>query len=131
MLRDMGAEVIKIEAPSGDSMRYTQRQPRSPDGKSQQNGQVIDHAFTLNNRGKKSVCLNLKHPAAQALARDLCARADVVITNLLPRRLATYGLDYECINSFNPRVVFARYNPAISRPTSLVVLFVLFWFDSL
>ena len=94
-------------------MRYTQRQPRSREGKSQQNGEVIDHAFTLNNRGKKSVCLNLKEPAAQALARDLCARADVVITNLLPRRLSTYGLDYESIVSSNPRVVFARYNPGV------------------
>ena len=47
LLADLGAEVVKIEPPSGDSMRYVIRQPRSKTGRPQQNGETIDHSFTL------------------------------------------------------------------------------------
>lgn len=106
-MADLGAQVIKIEAPSGDSMRYTQRQPLSPEGKPQQNGECIDHSFTLDNRGKRSVAVDLTDSRGQALVQDLAKKADVFLTNLLPGRLAKYGMGYDQINAVNPGVVYA------------------------
>jgi crotonobetainyl-CoA:carnitine CoA-transferase CaiB-like acyl-CoA transferase len=92
LLADMGADVVKVEPPQGDSMRYVQRQPAGPDGKSQMNGECIDHSFTLDNRGKRSVAINLATLDGQQIVRDLAATADVFLTNLLPVRLAKFGL---------------------------------------
>lgn len=107
IMADMGAQVVKVEPNEGDSMRYTQRQPLTPDGKRQQNGQVLDHSFTLNNRGKKSIAVDLNAKEGQALILDLAKQADVLLTNLLPKRLQKYGLGYEQLNALNPRLVYA------------------------
>ena len=99
-------QVIKVEPPEGDSMRYVQRQPQAPDGSFQQNGEVIDHGFTLDNRGKQSIAVNLTTPEGQEIVRDLAKKADVFLTNLLPVRLARYGLDYATIDETNPQIVY-------------------------
>lgn len=106
LLADAGATVIKVEPPEGDSMRFVQRQPTTPDGKQQMNGECIDHGFTLDNRGKKSIAVNLTTPEGQQLVRDLAAKADVFLTNLLPVRLARFGLDYATMDESNPRIVY-------------------------
>ena len=107
LLADMGATVIKVEPPEGDSMRYVQRQPQDADGNFQQNGECIDHGFTLDNRGKQSIAVNLADPDGQQIVRDLAAKADVFLTNLLPVRLGRFGLDYPTIDASNPRIVYA------------------------
>ena len=106
LLADAGATVIKVEPPEGDSMRYVQRQPASRDGKSPPIGECIDHSFTLDNRGKKSIAVDLTTPAGQQVVRALAAKADVFLTNLLPRRLARFGLDYAAVEASNLRIVY-------------------------
>jgi crotonobetainyl-CoA:carnitine CoA-transferase CaiB-like acyl-CoA transferase len=106
LLADAGATVIKVEPPEGDSMRYVQRQPVSLDGKSQQSGEGIDRSHTLNNRGKKSIAVDLTTSGGQRIVRALAAKVDIFLTNLLPGRLARFGLDYATVDASNPRIVY-------------------------
>src|SRR6266568_6317887 len=73
LLADLGAEVIKLEAPEGDMMRS---RPPLRDGASTSFGQL--------NAGKKSIVLDLKRPDAVAAARRISATADVVVENFRP-----------------------------------------------
>ena len=72
-----------------------------------QNGECIDHGFTLDNRGKQSIAVNLADPEGQQIVRDLAAKADVFLTNLLPVRLGRFGLDYPTLDATNPGIVYA------------------------
>eukprot|EP01050_Picozoa_sp_SAG11_P008167 SAG11_NODE_706_length_7651_cov_4.192399_7_plen_85_part_00 len=66
-------------------MRYVQRQPASAEGKSQMRGEVIDHGFTLDNRGKRSVCADLTKPEGVAIVKvRLHARAACHLFACLP-----------------------------------------------
>src|SRR5215813_9612910 len=82
MLADLGAEVIKIEAPQGDMMRT---RPPLRNGASTSFGQL--------NAGKKSISLDLKSPDAVEAARRLVATADVVVENFRPGVMRRFGLD--------------------------------------
>lgn len=95
LLADLGAEVIKLEPPEGDYMRT---RPPLRDG--------VSLYFGVLNAGKRSVALDLKHPDGVALAKDLAAKADVVIENFRPGVMARLGLDYAALAAFNPRLVF-------------------------
>lgn len=98
LLRLLGAEVIKIEAPGiGDAMR-NYGPDRRYDG--------MAPAFIAVNAGKKSMVLNLKHPPALEAARRLIARADVVLENFRPGVMARLGLDYESVRHLQPRMVY-------------------------
>ena len=97
LLADMGAEVIKIEPPEGDMMRQW---PPISEGFSEN--------FASINRNKRSVVLDLKTGPGLELARGLCERADVVVSNFKPGTLARFGLDYETIGAANPGVVFCE-----------------------
>jgi formyl-CoA transferase len=95
-LADLGADVIKIEAPDGDPTRRWI-------------GAVGTDSPTFNavNRGKRGVVLNLKLPAAQDVFRRLIRGADVVIENFRPGVMAAFGLDYARLSAENPRLVYA------------------------
>lgn len=95
LLADVGAEVIKIEPPEGDDMR--QRAPLR-NGHGSYFGQV--------NAGKKSVALDLKNPAALALAKRMVEKADVVVENFRPGVMQRLGLDYATLIAINPRLVY-------------------------
>ncbi len=95
LLSDLGAEVIKIEPPEGDMMRG---RPPEKDGESLYFGAL--------NCGKRSVSLDLKHPRGVALARDLVARADVVLENFRPGVMTRLGLDYATLSALYPRLVY-------------------------
>lgn len=97
LMADLGADVIKVEAPSGDETR-TWKPPTRGD---------ISTYFLGVNRGKRSVVLDLTSPADLALASELTARADIVIENLKPGGMAKFGLDYESVRSRNDRVIYA------------------------
>jgi crotonobetainyl-CoA:carnitine CoA-transferase CaiB-like acyl-CoA transferase len=98
LLRLLGAEVIKIEAPGGgDAMRYYGNDRRY-DG--------MAPAFIAVNAGKKSLVLDLKQPAAQEAARRLIARSDVLLENFRPGVMARLGLDYAAARSLQPRLVY-------------------------
>ncbi len=95
LLADLGAEVIKIEAPEGDMMRT-----RAPlrDGASTSFGQL--------NAGKKSVVLDLKSPQGVGAARRLVATADVVVENFRPGVMRRFGLDYPALKEIKPDIVY-------------------------
>jgi crotonobetainyl-CoA:carnitine CoA-transferase CaiB-like acyl-CoA transferase len=97
ILGDLGAEVIKIEEPGGDMMRYI-GPTRNP----------AMAAYFLNiNRNKKSVVLDLKRPAAQAALLRLAATADVLVHNMRPGAAGRCGIDYKAVSAANPRIVYA------------------------
>ncbi|MFG2965823.1 CaiB/BaiF CoA transferase family protein [Streptomyces sp. NPDC048288] len=97
MLADWGADVIKVEAPAGDPNRYTLRHV----------GQDIDSAppFETDNRGKRSVVLDLRSEDGKAALEQLLARADVFVTNLRPGALERLGLGPDEIRARHPRLV--------------------------
>jgi CoA:oxalate CoA-transferase len=98
LLRLLGAEVIKVEAPGvGDAMR-NYGADRRYDG--------MAPAFIAVNAGKKSVVLNLKHPPALEAVRRLIARADVVLENFRPGVMARLGLCYESVRALQPRMIY-------------------------
>jgi CoA:oxalate CoA-transferase len=95
LLADLGAEVIKIEAPEGDMMRT---RPPLRDGASTSFGQL--------NAGKKSVVLDLKAPLGAAAARRLVATADAVVENFRPGVMRRFGLDYPAMRELKPDLVY-------------------------
>jgi crotonobetainyl-CoA:carnitine CoA-transferase CaiB-like acyl-CoA transferase len=95
LLADLGAEVIKIEAPDGDMMRT---RPPMRSGASTSFGQL--------NAGKKSVALDLKSPAAVEAVRRLVTTADVVVENFRPGVMRRFGLDYEALRPVKADLVY-------------------------
>lgn len=102
ILRDWGAEVIKIEPPNGDPFRGLFASALGS------GVQQSPPPFEVDNRGKRSVALNLEHEDARAIARQLLDRADVFVTNMRPRVLDDFGLDYDSLARANPRLVYAQ-----------------------
>ena len=102
LMADMGANVIKVEPLSGDSMRGKLRQPAVPEGTA-----TTDIPFQLDNRGKRSIAVDLNEPRGGELVRELAAKADVIITNLLPGRLKKYGLAADQVCAGNPKLIYA------------------------
>lgn len=95
ILADLGAEVIKIEPPSGDSARNAKIAPLD--------GESSIHLFM--NRGKKSVVLNLKEPRGLDILYSLVAQADVVIDNFRPGVMARLGIDHESLKRHNEKII--------------------------
>ena len=96
MLGDLGADVIKVESPAGDSMRWI--------GPWRHAG--MGPLFLQSNRNKRSVVLDLKTPDGKAAAMALAARADVLVSNVRPQGLQRLGLDYESVRAGNPRIIY-------------------------
>ncbi|MFC7157073.1 CaiB/BaiF CoA transferase family protein [Halomarina halobia] len=90
MLGEMGAEVIKVEPPTGDAFRPLM------------NGSL----FTAYNNGKKSICVDLKTERGREVLADLAGKADVLVESFRPGVLEKYGLDYETVSAENPEVVY-------------------------
>jgi len=97
LLGDLGARVIKIEAPSGDPMRHWGVE---------ENGRSLWWPAIA--RNKESVVLDFKQADDRRIAADLLAQVDVVVENFAPGRLASWGLDYATIAARNPRLVMAH-----------------------
>ena len=107
ILCDWGADVIKIEPPNGDPLRGLATAaagwslPANP-------------SFELDNRGKRSIALNLVTEEGRAIARALIDRADVLVTNVRPRVLEAAGLTYEKLRETNRGLVYCQltgYSP--------------------
>lgn len=120
-LADLGAEVIKVEAPEGDDTRrwgppFIER-PR-PDGSVEK----VAAYFHSANRGKSSVVCDFNDPADLVRLKRLIAEADVVIENFKVGGLRKYGLDYESLAKDNPRLVyvsvtgFGQTGPRATQP---------------
>ncbi len=95
LLADLGADVIKIEAPDGDMMRS---RPPMRDGYSNPFGQL--------NAGKRSVTLDLKTVEGVEAVHKLAERADLLVENFRPGVMARLGLDYPRLAAFNPRLIY-------------------------
>ena len=96
-LADMGADVIKIESPDGDTTRYT-GPARSPD---------MAALFMGLNRGKRSLVLDLKQGAAADALWRLLATADVLIHSMRPQKIERLGFSHQAVCARHPRVVYA------------------------
>jgi crotonobetainyl-CoA:carnitine CoA-transferase CaiB-like acyl-CoA transferase len=96
MLADHGAEVVKVESPGlGDIMRFLGTNKGGMAG-----------IFVNNNRGKKSLVVDLKHPTGLQVVQDLVRDADVVIQNFRPGAMDRLGLGYEDLKAINPDVIY-------------------------
>ncbi len=87
LLAEQGAEVIKIEPPSGDPLRS-------------------EKGFVVLNRSKKGMVLDLKNEEGKKIARDLIREADVIIENFKPGKADQLGIGYETVKSLNPRTIY-------------------------
>lgn len=98
ILADWGADVIKIEPPEGDPMRRFFDSIASD--------QEANPVFELDNRGKRSVVLDIRAPAGREAVKALVKDADVFLTNVRPAGLARAGLDHAALAAVNPRLVY-------------------------
>jgi crotonobetainyl-CoA:carnitine CoA-transferase CaiB-like acyl-CoA transferase len=111
ILSDLGAEVIKIEPLGGEE---TRRHPPMVRGQSVY--------FTVYNRGKKSVCLDLRSEAGKDVFAALVKKSDVVLENFRPGVMRAMGFDYDRLRALNPGIVlvsvsgFGQYGPYTERP---------------
>jgi len=111
ILRDLGAEVLKVEQPGGEATRQAPPMVR---------GQSI--YFSVYNRGKKSICLNLRTADGKRILRDLISTADVVIENFKPGTIRDMGFAYEELCRIKPDIIlvsasaFGQYGPYRDRP---------------
>lgn len=106
LLADLGAEVVKVEAPGGDDTRSWL--PPVRDG--------ISTYYLGVNRNKRSISLDFQDPEDLLAAQELARRADVLVENFKPGGLARFGLDYDTVAAGNPRVVYASISGFGSGP---------------
>ena len=96
LLADLGADVVKVEPPEGDVMRYNAPM-RSPG---------MGHIFMNANRNKRSVVLDLKNDAGRAACLAIARSADVLVYNIRPQAMARLKLGYEDLRAVNPRLLY-------------------------
>jgi formyl-CoA transferase len=98
LMAEFGAEVVKIEAPEGgDPLRTWRKLHRG-----------TSLWWYVQARNKKSVTVNLKHPAGQEIVRRLAAEADIVVENFRPGALESWNLGWEQLSAINPKLVMVR-----------------------
>jgi CoA:oxalate CoA-transferase len=117
LLGDLGADIIKVEPPQGDDYRAVGPMKNEESA-----------MFTVMNRNKKSIVVDLKKPEGVALARQLAEHADIVVENFRPGVADKLGIGYGAIREINPRVVylsisgFGQSGPAANRPAYDIVI---------
>src|SRR6516164_1027195 len=111
-MAEMGAEVVKVEiAPNGDISREV---PFLRDGRS--------GYYVQQNRGKKSLCLDPKHPAGAAIIKELIPKFDVLVENFASGVIRRLGFDYPSVKALNPKIImcsistFGQNGPLAKRP---------------
>jgi crotonobetainyl-CoA:carnitine CoA-transferase CaiB-like acyl-CoA transferase len=114
MLGDMGAEIIKIEPPKGDWLRHYAYGNLYPKGES--------ISFISFNRNKKSIALDMKTDEGKQIAKDIIAKADILLENFRPGVMERLGLGYEDMKVLNPKLVYCSSSgygasgPYLKRP---------------
>ena len=96
ILADFGADVIKVEPPEGDIMRYAW--PFRSKG--------MGHIFLNANRNKRGIVLDLKQPEARDACLALAEKADVLVYNIRPQAMARLKLGYDDVRAVNPTIVY-------------------------
>ncbi len=102
ILVELGADVTKVEPVGGDATRKLL-------------GSGAGY-FSMYNRNKKSICLDLKHPRGLEVARRMAAAADVVIENFRGGAMDRLGLGYEALAALNPRLVYCSEKGFLAGP---------------
>lgn len=100
ILADWGADVVKVEPPSGDPQRNVFKLTGYPEG-------LPNPPFALDNRGKRSVILDLRSESGRAAMEKLLADADVFLSNMRQAKLAKLGLGHEQVSTRHPKLVYA------------------------
>ncbi|MEM9355824.1 MAG: CoA transferase [Pseudomonadota bacterium] len=124
LLADLGANVIKVEAPGGEMMRM---RPPMRNGASAMYGQL--------NAGKKSLVLDLKSAAGAAAIKKLVERTDIVVENFRPGVMKRFGLDYANLSEINPKLIYCSISgygqdgPASDQPAYAPVVHATSGFD--
>jgi cinnamoyl-CoA:phenyllactate CoA-transferase len=104
-LADLGANVIKVEPPKGDPVRYLSfNEGRVVDGKP--TGDLENITFDLENAGKECIALDIKTKEGREVMEKLIAGADVFISNTRDKALSKMGLDYESLKAKYPKLVY-------------------------
>ncbi len=98
-LADLGADVVKIEPPEGDTVRVIGK-PAHTVG--------MGPVFLRLNRGKRSVVWDMKSPAGRTALERLLATADIVVHNIRPEAVARLGLDYDAVRALRPDVIYVH-----------------------
>ena len=104
-LGDLGADVIKIEEPSGDRQRFSGKAP---------NDKSMGPGYVAFNRNTRSVALDLKTPNARAALRALLKTADILVHNMRPDTIAKLGFDYATVAALKPDIIYIEamgYDP--------------------
>ncbi len=96
LMADLGADVIKIEAPVGDILRHLSMTFKAGFGS----------WFVNFNRNKRSIVLDLKQPAARDVILEMAKQSDVFVQNLRPGVIERLGLDYATLHALNPKMVY-------------------------
>ena len=103
-LRDMGAELLKVEPPIGDSSRHGRnRNNETPEG-------TYGPQFVAVNRGKRSLSIDLTKDLGKKALHRLLEQADVLLTNYRMPALKKLGFDYETLHSIYPDLIYANVN---------------------
>ena len=102
LMADLGADVVKVEPPGGDAFRQYDLRASGYDHEF-----ALNYAFELDNRGKRSVTVDLTTPEGPDVVRRLCARADVFLTNLTQPRRERYRLTEGSLREVNRSLVYA------------------------
>jgi crotonobetainyl-CoA:carnitine CoA-transferase CaiB-like acyl-CoA transferase len=98
LLGHLGADVIKVEPPRGDSFRWTWMAPDAP---------IEGYEFMAINANKKSIVIDLKKDEGRELVRKLIAVSDVMVENYARGTMESFGLDYDAARAINPRIIYA------------------------
>ena len=111
LLADLGAEVIKVEGPSGDDTRTWMPPVRD---------EVSTYHLAIN-RNKRAIVLDLLREEDRCAAAELTHRADVVIENFKPGALARFGLDFDTVTATNPGVVYTSISGFGTSPRAVAI----------
>jgi crotonobetainyl-CoA:carnitine CoA-transferase CaiB-like acyl-CoA transferase len=99
ILADLGADVVKVETPTGDAFRYAGKPAVTPG---------LGPSFMALNRGKRSIILDLKQPDDLQVMKDMLTDADVFALNVRGKAVERLGLDYESVKAINPDIIYAH-----------------------
>ena len=94
----LGADVVKIEPPSGESGRYASTERKGLDS----------YYFIVMNANKRSVVCDLKSERGKEIVRKLIMKADIVIENMAPGGIERLGFGYDVVREINPRIIYAQ-----------------------
>ncbi|HEX2567632.1 MAG TPA: CoA transferase [Burkholderiales bacterium] len=117
IMADYGAEVIKLEPLEGDLNRRGHQLPGMP-----VHEKSPEFCFIPDNRGKRSLAIDMKAPEARAIFESLIRKSDVFLTNLRPAALGRAAMDWPALQKLNPRLIYAHgtgfgdAGPEVDRP---------------